>query len=85
MNKFEKDLISDITLMAKIIHKMDITISVLVQNLHDQNLVDGIELKKEIEELYESETNALMRSILNKYEIDDEHFVYPHFGPIGEA
>jgi 16S rRNA C1402 (ribose-2'-O) methylase RsmI len=87
MTKLEKDLLTDVAIMAKVIHRMDVTLSVLIQTLHDQNLVDGFELKDKIDEMYDEQSKNMIKQIIQKNESDDDSDLtfYPHFGPIGEA
>jgi hypothetical protein len=87
MTKLEKDLLTDMAIMAKVIHRMDVTISALIQTLHDQNLVDGFELKDKIDEMYDEQSQNMIKQIIEKKDSDNDSdlFVYPHFGPIGEA
>ena len=87
MTKLEKDLLQDVQIMANIIHRMDVTIGVLIKTLHEQNIVDGFELKEEIESVYNTESQNIIKSILKTKNTNDsdEGIVYPHFGPIGEA
>lgn len=87
MTNLEKNLLQDVQLMANIIHRMDVTISVLIKTLHDQNIIDGFELKEEIESVYDTESKNMVQTILKMKKADDsdESMVYPHFGPIGEA
>jgi hypothetical protein len=87
MTNLEKNLLQDVQLMANIIHRMDVTISVLIKTLHDQNIIDGFELKEEIESVYDTESKNMVQTILKMKKVDDsdESMVYPHFGPIGEA
>jgi 16S rRNA C1402 (ribose-2'-O) methylase RsmI len=87
MTKLEKDLLADVAIMAKVIHRMDVTLSVLIQTLHDQNLVDGFELKDKIDEMYDEQSKNMIKQVIQKNDSDDDSdsFFYPHFGPIGEA
>jgi hypothetical protein len=87
MTKLEKDLLTDMAIMAKVIHRMDVTISALIQTLHDQNLVDGFELKDKIDEMYDEQSKNMFKQIIEKKDsdVESDSFFYPHFGPIGEA
>jgi|LauGreDrversion4_2_1035121.scaffolds.fasta_scaffold871001_1 hypothetical protein len=87
MTKLEKDLLQDVQIMANIIHKMDVTISVLIKTLHEQNIIDGFELRDDIESVYDTESKSMIQTILKMKKVDDSDDIisYPHFGPIGEA